>query len=148
MRKELELQLVKKYPKLFEEYGMPVTKSCMGWGCTCDDGWYDLLSELCEKLSKYEGVVFAQVKEKFGGLRVYINAVDREISDEVYDILHEVERKSFTICEQCGRPGTLRSGGYLRTLCNECEKSRGKEGRPEGTLTVLQVMMGTGEDED
>jgi len=46
----------------------------MGWGIQCDDGWFNLLSVLCERLqylTDRDGspqLVASQVKEKWGGL--------------------------------------------------------------------------------
>jgi hypothetical protein len=76
MKKVFELKLVEKYPKIFKEYGGDITKTCMGWGFSHSDGWYDLLDRMCKditKLSEGKGiqVVAEQVKEKFGGLRFY-----------------------------------------------------------------------------
>ena len=33
MKQELEEQLYKKYPKLFGERNLPMTQTCMCWGC-------------------------------------------------------------------------------------------------------------------
>lgn len=47
MKKELELELVKKYPKLFKGYGGDPRKTCLSWGCECGDGWYNLIDHAC-----------------------------------------------------------------------------------------------------
>jgi hypothetical protein len=31
---------------------------------------------------------------------------------------------SYTICEECGAPGKLRGGGWMRTLCDKHEEER------------------------
>jgi hypothetical protein len=57
-----------------------------------------------------------QVKEKFGGLRFYIN----ESSDEVFKRIGEAEEKSYTVCEVTGGLGKLRRDiGWIRTLSDE-----------------------------
>ena len=76
MNKELELKLVEKYPIIFSQYGGDMRNTCMAWGMTCSDGWYNLIDELCKDITTIIGdknikVVAAQVKEKFGGLRFY-----------------------------------------------------------------------------
>ena len=76
MKKELELQLVKKFPVIFKDYGGDMRDTCMHWGFECGDGWYDLIHNLCEKITLIIGnknikVTAHQVKEKFGGLRFY-----------------------------------------------------------------------------
>lgn len=118
---KLEKILVDKYPKLFEEYGKSPKESCMAFGCDCGDGWFGLLDELCLKLSKYN-VILVQVKEKWGGLRVYVHGG----SEEVWDLLDRYEEKSYSVCEQCGKEGKTREGSYVVTLCDNCYKERYK----------------------
>ena len=74
MKQELEAKLINEFPKLFGQKDLPPSKSLMCFGCCHDDGWYTLLHNLCEELVKsgYEdNVKFAQIKEKFGTLRIY-----------------------------------------------------------------------------
>jgi hypothetical protein len=80
-------------------------------------GWYPLIKELIEDLiSLGWNKQILQVKEKFGGLRFYIN----EGTDEIHNRIIEAERKSYTICEITGKPGELRKDiGWYRTLCGE-----------------------------
>jgi hypothetical protein len=61
-----------------------------------------------------------QIKEKFGGLRVYLNGETPEMTAAII----EAERKSFETCEQCGAPGKLRRGGWISTLCDICARGR------------------------
>lgn len=124
MKKELEEQLVKKYPKLFQDYGGDMSQTCMAWGCSHGDGWYGILDELCSELVKYD-VVLAQVKEKFGTLRVYINGGNGDNWEEIHDIISKAERASSKTCEHCGGEGELNSDGYWwRTTCGPCDKER------------------------
>lgn len=126
MDKKLEKQLYEKYPKLFGQVGGSPQETCMYWGCSHDDGWFELLKEACEKL-KDAPIEFAQIKEKFGGLRIYFDYLGDDDSDmtfdEVSDILEEIEERSFTICEICGAPGKPTGRGWIQTLC---EKHRQK----------------------
>ena len=80
-----------------------------------EKGWHPLINTLIDDLFDlgWDGTV-AQVKEKFGGLRFYIGAG----SDEVYDKINEAENKSYSLCEECGQPGKVRHGGWLKTLCD------------------------------
>lgn len=80
-----------------------------------DKGWHGLLEILFSELEKYPNVVVSQVKEKFGGLRIYTNPMN----DEFELIVASLERDSYTICETCGKAGKLRSGDWMRTLCEE-----------------------------
>lgn len=80
-------------------------------------GWYGLIKELIVDLIKLGwNKEICQVKEKYGGLRWYINGG----SDEIYKRINEAETKSYTICEVTGKPGELRTDiGWYRTLCDE-----------------------------
>lgn len=85
-----------------------------------------------------------QVKEKFGGLRFYVGKVDRYqqwLIDEATKISHKT-------CEDCGKAGSLREGGWLVTLCDGClqdrRKGRDSQGfRPE-TSNLESGAMGGG----
>jgi hypothetical protein len=81
------------------------------------DGWFPLIKELIEDLiSLGWDKQTCQVKEKFGGLRFYINTG----SDEIFDRISKAEEDSYKICEKCGKPGELRNDiGWYRTLCDE-----------------------------
>jgi hypothetical protein len=104
-----------------------VERAYMGTG----PGWYNLIYTLTnyidrrlENLNKDGGnrkVVIAQIKEKFGGLRYYADGDLDEAMDGAIDF---AESLSYTICEECGEPGKLRSGGWMRTLCDKHEVER------------------------
>jgi hypothetical protein len=83
----------------------------------CDEGWYQLIKDLIVDLIELGwNKEVCQVKEKFGGLRFYIN----EGSDEIHDRITEAERQSYEICEITGKPGQLRNDiGWYTTLCDE-----------------------------
>ena len=73
MTKNLELKLVSEFSDIFRDYGANPNESCMAWGIDTDDGWFDLIRDLCLKLEairKIAGlqVIANQVKEKYGSL--------------------------------------------------------------------------------
>ena len=85
------------------------------------DGWASLVNKVFEKLETLIGnVKVIQVKEKFGGLRVYTDVFNEDLDKFII----EVERESFTICEECGKSGHLRDGGWYKTLCDEHANGR------------------------
>jgi len=94
-------------------------------------GWYNLIYTLTncidrrlEHLNKDGGnrkVVIAQIKEKFGGLRYY---ADGDVDEQMDGMIDFAESLSYTICEECGAPGKLRGGGWMRTLCDKHEEER------------------------
>jgi len=57
-----------------------------------------------------------QVKEKFGGLRFYVNCRRNEAIRQRIGIAAE---ESFRTCEVCGQPGRLREDRWIKTLCDE-----------------------------
>jgi hypothetical protein len=61
-----------------------------------------------------------QIKEKFGGLRFYYSGGDEKIQGMV----RMAEAWADRHCEECGKPGQKRSGGWIRTLCDEHEAER------------------------
>lgn len=122
MDKEFQMKLVEKYPTMFKEYGGDMRKTCMAWGICTGNGWYDIIDELCSKLEPL-GVVAAQIKEKFGGLRFYINPLNEGVDwEEVHDHINEAESKSYKTCEICGKPGKRIGGGWVVTRCDDCKE--------------------------
>lgn len=88
------------------------------------EGWGDIIERLVTDLQKFDwdGQV-TQVKEKFGGLRFYIE----DGSTEIFNRIHEAENESYKICESCGKPGKLDQREYwVRTLCPDCMVLRDK----------------------
>lgn len=61
-----------------------------------------------------------QVKEKFGTLRFHIATRDPRVAA----LVSFAEHHSGRVCEKCGAPGTLRTNGWLRTLCDVHEAER------------------------
>lgn len=130
MKEELQLELVKKYPKILKHFRGDPMSTCMAWGFECDDGWYELLDkcmeklqyfcDLCSKDEREVQVVADQIKEKFGGLRFYVSVYGaNDIEDKIVDdIIREAERKATNTCEVTGENGDLcKRGGWLKTLC-------------------------------
>ena len=118
MKYENELKLVEKYPNLYKDYNGDMRYTCMVWGFSCGNGWYDLIDRLSRKLEPL-GIVASQVKEKFGGLRFYIQSG----SEKVYELIDEAEAESYKTCENCGESGKPNEEGYwIKTLCDKCRE--------------------------
>jgi hypothetical protein len=58
--------------------------------------------------------VAVQVKEKFGGLRFYVQSA----TDKHYSYINFAESISYRTCEQCGAPGKRYTDGWHTTLCD------------------------------
>jgi ribosomal protein L37AE/L43A len=85
--------------------------------CEVHDGWLPLIKELIEKLiTAGWNKEICQIKQKFGGLRFYVN----DASDECHKLINEYEAKSKVTCETCGEPGVLRiNNSWLYTSCDK-----------------------------
>ena len=78
-------------------------------------GWSQLIEELFNFADENKtGTKIIQVKEKWGGLRIYTDLINENLDKKI----QELEKRSFTICEQCGASGQLRQGNWYRTLCD------------------------------
>ena len=89
-------------------------------------GWLPLIEVLDKQLRRLDPYYdIVQIKEKFGGLRYYIVTSEGYTNaDRMHAIIDAIESLSFRICEDCGRPGEIREGGWFRTLCDECEEEK------------------------
>ena len=62
-----------------------------------------------------------QVKEKFGGLRFYL---DSSATEKLHDAIRLAEDESYKTCELCGEPGEPRREGWIKTLCDKHDEER------------------------
>jgi hypothetical protein len=62
-----------------------------------------------------------EIKEKFGGLRFYVDGGNDKIDRYVVF----AESMSNRVCEECGAPGKHTNGGWIKTLCKEHSKAKG-----------------------
>ena len=67
--------------------------------------------------------VAVQVKEKFGGLRFYVQAA----TDKHYQFISFAEVMSYRTCEECGAPGKTYTDGWHTTLCDIHAAMAGRE---------------------
>jgi len=137
MKQELELELVKKYPKILKDFGGDPMQTCMAWGIETGNGWYQLLDEamskiqyfcdLCSKDGREVQLVASQIKTKFGSLRFYTDIFGaNEIEEKILnDFVDKAERKSYASCEVCGASArTDRSSFWIQTVCEEHKKEK------------------------
>lgn len=131
MTEELERKLYEEFPELFAGRHLPLTQNLMSFGCECDDGWFQIIHDFCEK-AKGSGILFVQIKEKFGGLRLYYDFVNDKglnyslSADDLMKLSDKAEEESYHICEICGKDAVLCQRGYwLKTLCSDCREKNG-----------------------
>ncbi|KAB2655094.1 hypothetical protein F9K94_21290 [Brucella tritici] len=129
-------KLIRKHPRLSRP-------KLHGW--EIDVGWVDIVDRFFDVVDcvvpESVGFDVIQIKEKFGGLRLYCRPVrpqhkTEQIDDDVVVNLRPrkleawekefqlakvlAEQRSYFVCERCGQPGRLRvRGGYYFTACDE-----------------------------
>ena len=88
----------------------------MKWEEEVGEGWRPFVKIAIEQIENLGGKI-TQVKEKFGGLRIYFDADNRIECDK---IVTEAEYKAEITCEYCGQPGKiLNRKGWLKCCCKE-----------------------------
>ncbi|OHV14709.1 hypothetical protein BK022_24460 [Methylorubrum extorquens] len=96
-------------------------RDVFGQGCfECGPGWrwlWEGAAELLQERGVPAGFRTSQAKEKFGSIRWYYDCSDDY--EYTQSLVDGVELLSAYICEECGRPGRIRQGGWLRCLCPE-----------------------------
>lgn len=108
---EMQEYFPKVFPKIFSgKYG----------GIAVGKGWFDILNSACQLIQSHidwkpecPQVVAAQVKEKFGGLRFYVDGGD----DYTRGVIAMAEHMAGKTCEECGAPGEKGGSGWITTLC-------------------------------
>lgn len=141
MNEENTDKLFSDFPRLFSGRHLSMQHNLMCFGFSCDDGWFDLIYSLSKDLeAEYqklnitkeneEKYIVFQVKEKFGGLRFYMDSQTEEMSR----LIEIAEDASFKICEICGEPGRPRKKGsnaygWIKTVCETHAKEWLEEGQ-------------------
>ncbi|NBP03941.1 MAG: hypothetical protein EBU90_28360 [Proteobacteria bacterium] len=140
--------LYAQYPNLFLNRNKSLIESCMSFGIECNLGWYELLSSVCWRISQHEKnisdrihirtknekqndqsdldyvpVKFDQVKEKFGGLRIYFSGGDKYIEG----VIDMAEEYSYKLCEVCGNSGKPNKNGWISVLCDKHREESTKQ---------------------
>lgn len=135
-------QLMRRYPGQFED--LPYYR------VSIDPGWFEPIEAACRRidalLTPKEKALFQwrQIKEKFGGLRMYWNEggvyldfigpdslahivveparpqLSAQTRERIAGIVAEAAKMASTRCQTCGAPGTLRrrENGWLVTACD------------------------------
>lgn len=102
-----------KYPKLF---------NC---SVSVGEGWWPIIEEICDYVDRVNVTVkgledfkILQVKEKFGGLRIYYLGGDETLRG----MINMAEIMSFHICEVCGDKAEPSGESWIKTLCEKHSK--------------------------
>ena len=106
----------------------------------CPVGWSELVRQLFIDIRKACAnhksplPLVLQVKSKFGGLSFYLDYDDWDkntpVGIEVERLINKAEKKSYTVCEITGQPGSGYSKGHWYATLNEkIAKEMGYEAR-------------------
>lgn len=92
-------------------------------------GWIPILKKLEDRIGHIPDLEFAQIKEKFGRLRIYVNGfsiLTREQIDLVNNCISDAEAESGETCMVCGKPASVknRDSGWLVAACDEHVEAR------------------------
>lgn len=97
MKTELRDEILSKYADFLD----------LPWGLEISDGWLPLIDDLLGNFAGYlishpiSNFKIVQIKEKFGGLRVYV----RHGNDHIFDLIDAAEKIAYETCELCGGKG-------------------------------------------
>lgn len=118
MKKETFDSLKLQYPILFSQVD----------GIYCGDGWINLIKQLCHVIDQemisipeevHQEIYASQIKQKFGGLRWYMN----QSTPFINGAIRMAEQQSCFICEACGNTGKLvNKNGWFFVACPIHEK--------------------------
>lgn len=108
--------------QLYKDF--PNAMSNVYCGAFIGKGWIEPVRNALKVLDA-AGAKVVQIKEKFGGLRLYYNHA-KDINVWAYVAcemaVRDAEQKCWKLCENCGAKGKLRDGGWVKTLCDACDK--------------------------
>ena len=104
---DLYERLQQRYPKNFE--------TCYDF--SSPEGWDDIVEKLTGMVVALQpDIKIQQVKEKFGGLRYYVDSA----TEEVNFLIETAEDASERTCQVCGQPGGMVEKNYwVATLCEK-----------------------------
>lgn len=111
-------ELIHKYPKIFDK-----STYTIGWWAPLS--WIPMIDEMCQKIQDWcdtqppeSQVICHQMKEKFGGLRFYVNFA----TDDIYKLINIYEKQSYKMCQECGCTDCqlFKTKGWISFICQEC----------------------------
>lgn len=138
MKASLESQILLRCPIIYRGRNLGPTQNLMCFGFECGDGWYQIIYDLSVSIEtqaaqlKADGVseeqlpCVSQVKEKFGGLRFYVD----NLYGDMGELIDAAEAQSQETCDVCGGPAKCQYvNDWLRTICDTCADKNTGENR-------------------
>ncbi len=111
MDSHFENKLYERFPDLYRERTAPLESSNMPWGVQCGNGWYKIIYDLCNKITKIapEGEhspAISQIARHDDGT-LYVDV--RNVSPPIADLVATAREASRLTCEYCSySPAFLR----------------------------------------
>lgn len=129
MKKSLENKILLRCPIIYRRRHDGPMHNLMFFGFECGNGWFQIIHDLsvsiedlaerlkADGISEEQLTCVSQVKEKFGGLRFYVD----NLYEDMANLIDAAEALSKETCDACGELGKRQYvNGWLRTICNIC----------------------------
>ncbi len=123
MNQENTSKLLKRFPVLYQDYYSPMQQTCMCWGFSCSDGWFEIIWQLSLAIEDHLGYTPFK-KRKFMFKRTYA----RVWNDLIYKL-------SPVVCDKRERLGTGTKDDPLRW------EIVGKAPDCDWTMTLAQALL-------
>lgn len=156
MRDELDKKLCEKYPKIFRDRYAPINDTCMGWGFSCNDGWYNIIDILCANIQHHidwkrrqrvDALLYnrALVRSSKGNLEPMIryfsrnktpSAWDLDNAEKVFEDIEPQCRKVPEVCPQVTATQVKEKFGTLRFYYH------GGDDSIDGMVSMAESMSG------
>lgn len=107
-------------------YDVNIARSRLDYAVKNPGKLTETIEELEDKLNleKEKLPVIDEIKEKYGGLRVYVD----NSTEEINNFITFAEAIASKTCEVCGNPGHRRTSGWIKTLCDDHHQKREEGG--------------------
>ena len=114
---ELQLKIEELKKKIVPEYWKSID---------VDEGWYRIIVDCDKELTAIDpNYQIFQIKQKFGGLRYYVQPSQSDTLKAMNEVISKYEAIAAKTCEATGKPGILMKsiGGWYKTLNPEYAES-------------------------
>lgn len=97
------------------------------FGIECGDGWSSIIQPILDYIRENPEIEILQIKEKWGGLRIYTGGTTKELDKMIRD----AEEESYRVCEICGSREHVGQtcGRWTITICKDCLEKSGNPNR-------------------
>ena len=129
--------LLKEYPFLrMDDFGSDKILYDRTWLDLIPDGWkkialvhFQAIKKILENNNALPYLKIIEVKEKYGRLRIYYHFPNCPIYEQNKRWLDDIDRQfdmlekdSWNICINCGKPAKFETGGWITPICEDCKE--------------------------